>query len=82
MTWMELVLKIFLAVVNEKVLVILSVTSISILVMYYIPQKADFVITAAFTGLFGIVGYQVGKVVGRREGDIPPTNGKPPEVKP
>jgi hypothetical protein len=72
---MDNLVKLCQVFINDKVLVIVSVTVLSILCILWIPQKAETIVTAAFTGLFGIA---VGMGL-RRAGDL--GNGKP-EVKP
>lgn len=50
---------------SDKILVILAVTAVTILTIIYIPDKAETIITSAFTGLFGVA---VGMGI-RRSGD-------------
>lgn len=73
---MDILVKLCQVFINDKVLVILSVTAIAVLCILRIPEKAETIVTAAFTGLFGIA---VGMSMQRRAGDI--TNNKPPDVK-
>ncbi|MDD1778545.1 MAG: hypothetical protein LUQ65_10290 [Candidatus Helarchaeota archaeon] len=74
---MDTLVKLCQVFINDKVLVIVSVTTLAILFIIRIPEKAETIVTAAFTGLFGIA---VGMGI-RRIGDI--GNGtKPPEIKP
>ena len=63
---MEILVKLFQIFINDKVLVILSVTAIAVLCILRMPEKAETIVTSAFTGLFGIA---VG-VGMRRSGDI------------
>lgn len=73
----SLIETIFRTVVNDKILVILSVTAIAILSIFKLPDKADTIIAAAFSGLFGVA---VGVGIGRRIGEIQ-ANGKPTDEK-
>jgi hypothetical protein len=73
---MDILVKLCQVFINDKVLVIAAVTTLAILFILRIPEKAETIVTAAFTGLFGIA---VGMGL-RRSGDV--GNGKPPEVKP
>jgi hypothetical protein len=61
---------------NDKLWVILIVGIISIVSIFMIPEKADTIILAALSGLFGVaVGQRIG---GQRAGDgPPPPNGAP-----
>ena len=74
----HLIETIFRTLVNDKVLVILCVTSISIISIFKMPDKADTIILASLSGLFGVA---VGAGLTRRTSDsqAPPVNGKPPE---
>lgn len=74
---MEHLVRILQVFVNDKVLVILSVTAITILCILKPPNSSE-VVTAAFTGLFGIA---VGMGM-RRAGDVRNGNGQPPPPTP
>jgi hypothetical protein len=75
---MDTLVKLCQVFINDKVLVIVAVTALSILFILRIPDKADTIVTAAFTGLFGIaVGLSM-----RRSGDINNGKDKPTEIKP
>lgn len=66
MKFLEFIIKLCQVFVNDKILVILAVTAIAVLCILRIPEKAETIVTAAFTGLFGIA---VGMGM-RRAGDV------------
>jgi len=67
----DFIVKICQIFVNDKVLVIVAVTGIATLCIIMMPEKADTIVTSAFTGLFGIA---VGTGL-RRAGDLPGNQG-------
>ena len=62
---------------NDKLWVILIVGIISVISIFMIPDKADTIILAALSGLFGVaVGQRMG---GQRTGDQPNGGQTPPK---
>ena len=62
---------------NDKLWVILIVGIISVISIFMIPDKADTIILAALSGLFGVaVGQRMG---GQRTGDQPNGGQIPPK---
>jgi hypothetical protein len=60
---------------NDKLWVICVVGAIAIICIFKIPEKADTIILAIVSGLFGVA---VGQRMGQRTGDQPPAaNGGP-----
>lgn len=51
---LDFIVKLCQVFINDKILVILAVTAITILSLIWMPQKAETIVTSAFTGLFGI----------------------------
>lgn len=71
MGWLEGIVKLCQVFVNDKVLVIVMVSGLTALCVIMMPQKADTIVTSAFTGLFGIA---VGTSL-KRSNDVNITNG-------
>jgi len=59
----EFLLKLIPFIVNDKILVIVAVTAITIISIYLFPEKGETIVTSAFTGLFGLA---VGRAMSRQ----------------
>jgi hypothetical protein len=77
MNFYEFIVKLCQVFINDKILVIVAVSGITITSIIKGLPSTDTIVTSAFTGLFGIA---VGMSM-RRTGDITP-NGTPPTTPP